>query len=95
MPQFLLFLFGVALVIVGLLAGGCSLLFAPSIFSGEFHTGDSLPLWAAGLAICAIGLGGGIAILLPQLRAPYTTPPTETPVPPPETTTPEAPPEDR
>lgn len=96
MLRFLLFLFGLVLVIVGVLAGGCSLVFTPSLFgSGEFEGSGNLPIWAAGLAIAGIGIWGGTTVLRAATRARDAAHSAANPAPPPEATTQGTPPEDR
>ena len=61
MLRFLLFLLGLALVLIGVLAGGCSLLFTPGLFgTGEFEGSGMFPIWAAGMVTGALGLWLGI-----------------------------------
>ena len=63
MLRFLLFLLALALVLIGILAGGCSLFFTPSLFgTGEFEGTGNLPIWGAGVAIGFVGLWLGIKI---------------------------------
>jgi Ni/Fe-hydrogenase subunit HybB-like protein len=63
-------LLAVVLIGIGLLAGGCSIAFTPSLFgSGEFEGSGNLPIWLAGVAVGAAGLIGGILIVR-RLRRP-------------------------
>jgi len=89
MLRFLGVLFGLILIGIGILAGGCSILFTPELFrNSEFGVPDILPVWAGGLAIAAVGIWGGIAIMRRIGRA-QQAPATEDPPPM------EPPPEDR
>ena len=94
MLKFLLFLLGLALILVGVLAGGCSLMFTPSLFdSGGFGGSGIFPIWAGGIVIGALGLWLGILVLrrlgngidqvrpLPRLQEPPEEPADEPPPP--------------
>jgi hypothetical protein len=60
MLRFLLFLLGLALVLIGVLAGGCSVVFTFFMFDGSFDS--ILPIWLAGLVAGGLGLFFGIRI---------------------------------
>lgn len=62
---------GIVLLGVGLLAGGCSLVFTPALFAtGEFSGSDMLPIWLAGLSLGAAGLYAAVRLLRFANRTP-------------------------
>jgi hypothetical protein len=64
-----LFVLGLLLVMVGLLAGGCSAITSPDLFSSGDYYQLFLSIWLMGLAICVVSLALGIFILR-RLRRP-------------------------
>lgn len=54
----------VILLLTGLLAGGCNLVFLPTFVSALLNKGDysdvALTLWTVGAALCGAGLGPGL-----------------------------------
>ena len=71
MGRFLLFLLGLVLIVVGVLAGGCSVLFTPSLFgTGEFEGTGNLPIWGAGVLVGIGGIWIGIKAFRASMRDP-------------------------
>jgi hypothetical protein len=65
---FLAKLSGVALILMALCTGGCSIIFSGLVFRDLTGAPAILLIWAAGLVVAVLGLWGGIALL--RYRAP-------------------------
>lgn len=64
MLRFLGFLAALVLILTGILAGGCSIVFTPMLFDGgEFGGSGILPVWLGGLVLGGLGLWLGIWII--------------------------------
>ncbi|MCW1917535.1 hypothetical protein NX862_02090 [Rhodobacter sp. KR11] len=61
--RFILFALGCILLLVGLLAGGCSAFFTPDILKGGDYIEAVQMVWAIGLIVAAAGIGLGVWIL--------------------------------
>ncbi len=78
MLKFFLFLLGLILCGIGVLAGGCSIAFTPALFQGgEFGGSGILPIWGTGLIVGGLFLWGGITVFRTINRSGTTPPPTK------------------
>lgn len=54
--------FGIVLLLVAILSGGCSLVFTTTVFQDLGGSSDVVIIWVLGLLMCGLSLWGAIAL---------------------------------